>query len=268
MSDWLIALILGIVEGLTEFLPVSSTGHLILVNEFISFAQDQAFIDTFNMFIQVGAIGSVLIYFWQRLWIVDKETRQLKPDTIELWKKTLIGVIPALILGYLFDDIIESYLLRPEVVAISLIIGGVILLFIEKRFTEFSVNEFKDLSYKKAFSIGLIQCLAMIPGVSRSASSILGGMALGLNRVVAAEFSFFLAIPTLSAASAYFLLKNAMGFNSYQFAILGFGFLVAFIVAYLVISVFMRYIQKNDFVPFGVYRIILGSGILLYFYLK
>jgi len=266
MSDWLIALILSIVEGLTEFLPVSSTGHLILVNEFASFS-DENFSKTFDMFIQVGAIGSVLIYFWKKLWIVD-ENKHIKKDTIDIWIKTIIGVIPALLLGFLFKDFIEEHLLNSVVVAVSLIVGGILLLFIEKQFTKPSIEFISELSYGKAFSIGIFQCLAMIPGVSRSASSIIGGMSLGLNRVVAAEFSFFLAIPTLTAASAYFMLKHAFAFNSHQFIVLGFGFLISFIVAYMVISFFMKFIKTNNFVPFGVYRIILGLGILLYFYLK
>ena len=264
MSDWLIALILSVVEGLTEFLPVSSTGHLILVNEFASF-QDESFSRTFDMFIQVGAIGSVLIYFWQKLWIVD-EKNNLKRDTIDIWVKTIIGVIPALLLGFLFKDFIEEHLLNSMVVACSLITGGILLLFIEKQFTRPSIENIGELSYVKAFSIGFFQCLALIPGVSRSASSIIGGMALGLNRVVAAEFSFFLAIPTLTAASAYFLVKHALGFSGHQFMVLGFGFVISFIVAYIVISVFMKYIKTNNFVPFGFYRIVLGAAILLYFY--
>jgi len=265
MSDWLIALILGIVEGLTEFLPVSSTGHLILVNEFASF-QDKEFSQTFDMFIQVGAILSVLIYFWKRLWIFDKDAGHIDRDKLDIWLKTIVGVIPALALGYLFKDFIEEHLLNSFVVAISLIVGGVLLLFIEKQFTRPVIHSLRDLSYGKAFSIGLCQCLAMIPGVSRSASSIIGGLALGLNRVTAAEFSFFLAIPTLTAASAYFLIRHAMGFNAYQFLILSFGFAVSFIVAYLVIAVFMKFIKTNNFVSFGIYRIILGTAILLYFY--
>ena len=266
MSEWLVALILSIVEGLTEFLPVSSTGHLILVNEFATFS-DEKFSRTFDMFIQVGAIGSVLIYFWKKLWIIDEVDKSLKKDTIDIWIKTIIGVIPALILGFLFKDFIEEKLLNSKVVAVSLIIGGIILLFIEKQFTRPSIRNVAQLSYKKAFGIGIFQCLAMIPGVSRSASSIIGGMSLGLDRVTAAEFSFFLAIPTLGAASAYFLLKHAIGFNSHQFLLLAFGFVASFLVAYLVISIFMKFIKTNNFVSFGVYRIILGLGILRYFYM-
>ncbi|HQW95376.1 MAG TPA: undecaprenyl-diphosphate phosphatase [Saprospiraceae bacterium] len=269
MSEWLIALILSIVEGLTEFLPVSSTGHLILVNQFASFG-DEAFSKTFDMFIQVGAIISVLIYFWKKLWVFKKEDDQvlLNKEKVSIWLKTIVGVIPALILGFLFKDFIEEYLLKPIVVAWSLIIGGIILLFVEKQFTRPNINHINSLPYSKALYIGFFQCLAMIPGVSRSASSIIGGMALGLNRVVAAEFSFFLAIPTLVAASGYFLLKHALGFNLHQFALLGFGFIASFIVAYAVIAVFMKYIKTNNFVPFGYYRIILGVVIIVYSYLS
>ena len=264
--DWIIALILGIVEGLTEFLPVSSTGHLILVGEFFSF-DDENFSKTFDMFIQVGAILSVIIYFWRDLWILD-EHRQIKTPSVNIWLRVLAGVVPALILGFLFDDFIESYLLNPLTVAISLIVGGIVLLFIEKQFTRHPFDTIAELPYSTAIGIGLFQCLAMIPGVSRSASSIIGGMALGLTRKAAAEFSFFLAIPTLTAASAYFMLKHALSFSAHQFMILFVGFVVAFIVAYLVIGFLMRYIKRNDFVPFGYYRIALGLIVLLYFYFK
>lgn len=264
--DWIIALILGIVEGLTEFLPVSSTGHLILVNEFLSFS-DEDFSKTFDMFIQVGAILSVIIYFWKDLWIFGKN-KEIKSRSIQIWLRVIAAVIPALILGYLFDDFIEKYLFNPITVAISLISGGIVLLFIEKQFSRNAFTDIATLPYSRAIGIGFFQCLAMIPGVSRSASSIIGGMSLGLSRVAAAEFSFFLAIPTLSAASAYFLLKHAMAFSIHQFLILIFGFVVSFIIAYLVIGFLMKYIKTKNFVPFGYYRIALGLIVLLYFYFK
>jgi undecaprenyl-diphosphatase len=264
MYEIIISIILGIIEGLTEFLPVSSTGHLILVNQFLSF-NDENFAHTFDMFIQVGAILSVIIYFWKRLWIFTPDGK-IKANPFNIWKKVIVAVIPALILGALFDDLIESYLLNPIVVAISLIIGGIILLFIEKQFTRHPFDTIAEIPYTTAVGIGFFQCLAMIPGVSRSASSIIGGMSLGLTRVAATEFSFFLAIPTLIAASAYFMLKHALSFNGMQFLLLFIGFVVSFFVAYAVIAFFMRYIKTNDFVPFGVYRIILGALILLYFY--
>ncbi|MCO6460790.1 MAG: undecaprenyl-diphosphate phosphatase [Saprospiraceae bacterium] len=267
MTDWLIAVILGIVEGLTEFLPVSSTGHLILVNEIAAF-DNKDFSNTFNMFIQVGAILSVLIYFWKKLWIFDRTFSgkyEINRSRIDIWIKTIIGVLPALILGFLFKDTIEENLLNPTVVAYSLIVGGIILLFIEKKFKHPEIVDIGSLTYSKALFIGFFQCLAMIPGVSRSASSIIGGLALGLDRVTAAEFSFFLAIPTLTAASGYFLLKNALLFDQHQFLLLGVGFLVSFLVAYTVIAFFMKYIKTNNFVPFGIYRVLLGCGIILYF---
>lgn len=264
MNEIIISIILGIIEGLTEFLPVSSTGHLILVNQFFTFS-DENFAHTFDMFIQVGAILSVVLYFWKDLWIVGKDGK-VNQYSLKIWQKVIVAVIPALILGALFHDKIEEYLLNPTVVAISLIIGGIILLFIEKKLEHKSFDQIAEIPYTIALGIGLIQCLAMVPGVSRSASSIIGGMALGLNRKAAAEFSFFLAIPTLTAASAYFMLRHALAFTAMQFGLLFIGFAVSFLVAYWVISFLMRYIKTNDFVPFGYYRIALGTLILVYFY--
>lgn len=266
MYNFLVAFILGIIEGLTEFLPISSTGHLILANQFFSFT-DENFSQTFDMFIQVGAIGSVVIYFWKDLWVLEPD-KKVKRDAVSTWLRVLVAVIPALILGFLFHDIIETYLLNPTTVAISLISGGIVLLFIEKQFTRRIYDTIPKIPFLTALGIGFFQCLAMIPGVSRSASSIIGGMSLGLTRVAAAEFSFFLAIPTLTAASGYFLLKHALTFSSQQFILLFFGFVIAFIVAYFVIAFLMRYIKRHDFVPFGYYRIILGIIVLIYFYFK
>lgn len=263
MSDFLSAIILGIVEGFTEFLPVSSTGHLIIVNQFIKFSEQ--FTNMFDVVIQLGAILAVVVYFRKRL-IPGSDFKSSKNQKIfRLWKKTIVGVIPALALGFLFGDYIEEHLFNTTVVAITLIVGGIILLFIEKRkpFIRFSTIE--QLSYRTAFFIGFIQCMAMIPGTSRSAATIIGAMLLGASRIVAAEFSFYLAIPTMVAASGYTLLKSGMLLSTHEILVLACGFFVAFVVAWMVIAAFMNYVSKKDFKPFGYYRIVLGLIVLVYF---
>lgn len=206
MNDFLSALILGIVEGITEFLPISSTGHLIIVNQFVGFTEQ--FANMFNVVIQLGAILSVVVYFRKRL-IPSGRIRSAENQRIfALWKKTIAGVIPALAIGFLLGDYIEERLFNTTVVALALIVGGIILLYIENRRPLNRITSVEHLTYKTAVLIGFIQCLAMIPGTSRSAATIIGAMLLGASRVVAAEFSFFLAIPTMAAASGYTLLKD------------------------------------------------------------
>lgn len=264
MSEFIIAIILGIVEGLTEFLPVSSTGHLIIVNHFVSFTGK--FTNMFDIVIQLGAILSVVVYFRSKLNPFAKNKSYIeKADILILWKKTIVGVLPALFFGALFGSYIEELLFNPMTVSITLLIGGIILLFIERRQNTSTINSIDNLSYRTAFLIGLIQCLAMIPGTSRSAATIIGGMLLGTSRVVAAEFSFFLAIPTMAAASAYSLLKTGLTLSIFELQILAVGFIVSFIVALIVIAGFMNYISRNTFKPFGYYRIILSLLILGYF---
>jgi len=262
LLDTVKATLLGIVEGITEFLPVSSTGHLILVNQFVSFDKD--FTILFDVVIQLGAILAVLFYFRKKLWpftgdrIKDKETRIL-------WYKTIIGVFPALFFGALFAHFIQEKLFTPWVVATALFIGGVIILIIEKREKKATITSLSEISFKTAFFIGLIQCLSMIPGTSRSATTIIGGMLLGTSRTVATEFSFFLAIPTMFAASAYSLLKYHAVLTTEQIFILFVGFFVSFVIALIVTKFFIHYVQKNNFKPFGYYRIILSLIIIAYF---
>jgi undecaprenyl-diphosphatase len=264
MHDIIKAIILGIVEGITEFLPISSTGHLILVNQFITF--DENFTKIFDVVIQFGAIVSVLFYFRKRLFSFKFGKNMFTEDpTVDLWKKVVVGVIPALVLGALLDKYIEEKLFNPIVVSIALVIGGVVLVLLENRKKNEKITSIASLSYQTAFFIGLIQCLAMIPGTSRSAATIIGAMLLGCSRLVAAEFSFFLAIPTILAASAYSLLKLGFSMSSGQALVLSVGFLVSFIVAWVVIAAFMGFISKRDFKPFGYYRIVLGGLILVYF---
>ena len=259
------AIILGVVEGLTEFLPISSTGHLILVNEIISFDED--FTVLFDIVIQFGAIIAVLVYFIKKLWPFTKDEIKNK-ETLNIWYKTIVAILPAIFFGALFADFIKEKLFNPWVVAISLLIGGLIILFIEDKKKTVKIVSIGDLSFKTAFFIGLIQCLSMIPGVSRSASTIMGGIVLGASRVVSTEFSFFLAIPTMFAASAYSLLKYEGALNLNQIFILLIGFIVSFFVALAIVKFLINFVQKHNFKIFGYYRIILGIIILLYFLIK
>jgi undecaprenyl-diphosphatase len=263
MHDIIKAIILGIVEGITEFLPISSTGHLILVNKFIFFKEH--FTKMFDIVIQFGAIVSVLVYFRERLFSFKFQKNMFTEDpTVDLWKKVIVGVLPALVLGALLDKYIEEKLFNPTVVSIALVIGGIILVLLESRKKHEKIVSISELSYLTAFFIGLIQCLAMIPGTSRSAATIIGAMLLGCSRLVAAEFSFFLAIPTILAASAYSLLKLGFSMTTEEAVVLSVGFLVSFIVAWVVIAAFMGFISKRNFKPFGYYRIVLGGLILIY----
>jgi undecaprenyl-diphosphatase len=267
MTEYISSVILGIVEGVTEFLPISSTGHLIIVNRFVNFTG--SFASTFDVVIQLGAILSVVIYFWKRLFPLGAHvTPEKRKQIFTLWFKAVVGVIPALILGFAFGNIIEEKLFNPITVSIALVVGGIVMIYLENRKRVAKINSISELTYKTAFTIGLIQCLAMIPGTSRSAATIIGAMFLGASRLVAAEFSFFLAIPTMVAASAYSLLKNGGNLSQHEIYLLAIGFVVSFVVALAVIAAFMRYITKNDFKPFAYYRIILGIIILGYFFLN
>lgn len=265
MHDIINAIILGIVQGVTEFLPISSTGHLILVDEFLqSFPAD--FGKAFDVVIQLGSILAVVIYFWKKLWPLNSS---LSPDeknsVLDLWKKTIAGVLPAILIGGLLGSQIKEKLFNPFTVGVALFIGGILLIWIESTKREIKIATISSLTYKTAIAIGFIQCLAMIPGTSRSAATILGAMMLGASRVAAAEFSFFLAIPTMAAASAYSLLKVKSALTVDQIMALSAGFITSFLVAWLVIAVFMRFIQNNNFKLFGYYRIILGILVFGYF---
>lgn len=257
------SVVLGIVEGLTEFLPISSTGHLILVNQWFRFTD--SFSILFNIIIQLGAMLAVVFFYWQKLSPFKKEVGDRKKVFI-IWKKAIIGVVPALILGGLLGGIIEEKLFNPWTVAIALILGGLLLLLIEKKSYTPKYNSIEELPFKIVLLIGLIQCLAMIPGTSRSAATIIGALVLGTSRTLAVEFSFFLAIPTLLAASGYNLLTYKEIITKQEILLLGIGSVIAFVVAFVVIKFLMNYIKKHNFVPFGYYRIILGILILGYFF--
>lgn len=247
------AIVLAIIEGLTEFLPVSSTGHMIIGSSIMGIASNN-FVKLFTICIQLGAILSVLVLYYKRF---------LK--SVDFYIKLAIAFIPAAILGKLLSDYIDALLETPLGVAISLLVGGVILLFVDKWFNKNEVEDVDNISKPNAFKIGLFQCIAMIPGVSRSGASIVGGMSLGLSRKVAAEFSFFLAVPTMFAATAYKLYKYTKEFGmptGDEIKLLAVGNVVAFVVGLLAIKTFIGFLNKNGFKAFGWYRIAIGAFII------
>ncbi len=249
---WIEALIIAIVEGITEFLPVSSTGHMI-ITEGVLGMESNDFVQAFLINIQFGAILSVVVLYWKRFF-----------QSWDFYFKLFVAFLPAAFFGLLLNDYIESLLESVYVVAVMLILGGIILVFVDKWFTKFDKDQ--SISYPKALKIGLFQVLAMVPGVSRSAATIIGGMTQKLNRKTAAEFSFFLAVPTMFAASAYKLLKNYEAINTDNIGILIFGNIVAFFVALFAIKSFINYLTKHGFAVFGYYRIVIGLVIIaLYF---
>lgn len=256
--DTLQSIILAIIEGLTEFLPVSSTGHLILTSSIMGIEKDE-FTKLYEIAIQLGAILSVVVLYWKKFFDFSRG---------RFYIKLIVAVIPALVLGFLLSDKIHKLLESPTTVAISLLVGGIILLFVDRLFTKPIVNEEKDISYQKGFIIGFWQCLAMVPGVSRSAASIIGGMQQKLSRKVAAEFSFFLAVPTMVAATGYEMLKTFKMHpeilkDKHNLIALGIGNIIAFAVAMIAIKFFIGYLQKHGFKIFGWYRIALGIIVLV-----
>ena len=262
------AALIGIVQGITEWLPVSSTGHMILFNEFIKMNVSETFMSTFLVVIQFGSILAVLTIFFKKLNPFDaSKTKIQKSETIDLWIKVIIAVIPSGILGLLFDDTIDALFFNPTTVAIALIVYGIIMIMLENRNKKPSVNSFSEVSYKLAIGIGLFQCLALIPGTSRSGSTIIGAVLLGTSRYIATEFSFFLAVPTMLGASALKLVKTGFAFSGFEWLILATGSIVAYIVSILAIKFLLDYIKKHDFKAFGYYRIVLGILVLAYFFL-
>lgn len=248
------AVILAIIEGLTEFLPVSSTGHMIIGSSLMGIAEDD-FTKLFTIVIQLGAILSVVVIYFKRFF-----------QSVNFYLKLFVAFIPAAVLGVLLSDKIDNLLESPTTVAISLVVGGVILLFVDKWFNKPTIDEEKEISYLTALKIGFFQCIAMIPGVSRSAATIVGGMSQKLTRNAAAEFSFFLAVPTMLGATAKKVLdffKDGNSFTGEQINLLIVGNIVAFIVAFLAIKSFISFVSKNGFKVFGIYRIVVGLTILI-----
>lgn len=281
--------LLSIIEGVTEFLPISSTGHLILANQWIGL-DPQGFANAFNIIIQLGAILSVIVIYWKRLnpWHSEdprfaqkpkryaqwnKQTRlyymltHVNPRTMALWLRVVVAVIPSAVVGILFDDVIDEHLMTMPVVTFTLLFYGVVMIFVESWNAKRKTAQYEDpldFSLQTAFMIGLFQCLALVPGTSRSAATIIGAMVLGSSRVAAAEFSFFMAIPSMMGATLLKVIKNLGGFTLGQWLLILLGFVLSFIVAYVVIQKFMAYVQKKDFKVFGYYRIGLSALLLLY----
>lgn len=267
------AIFLGIVEGITEWLPISSTGHMLLVDEFITLNMSEAFKEMFFIFIQLGAILAVIVMFWNKMFpfqFQDKSKPIIKKDVFSLWFKVVVACIPGGIVTILFDDYIDAHLHTPVIIAVALIFYGIAFILIEnwnKKRTP-AVNNLSDITYKTALMIGLLQVLSIIPGTSRSGATIIGALLIGVSRVAAAEFTFFLAVPVMIGYSALKLLKFGFSFANAELLILGIGTVVAFAVSVLVIKFFMSYIKKHDFKFFGWYRIVLGIIVLLMFAIR
>lgn len=294
LIEWLKVILLGIVEGITEWLPISSTGHLILVNEFVHLEQSDAFMEMFDVVIQLGAILAVVVIFWDKLWPFHMKKNAPKEswfihkaeggmmlafqkfcdnychmDKIVLWLKIVVACIPAAVLGLTLDDWIDEHFYNATVVAIALIVYGIIFILIENynKKRKPRVKTLETLSFKDAILIGLFQVLSLIPGTSRSGSTIIGGILIGTSREIAAEFTFFLAIPVMFGASLVKLKKFGLSFTGTELSVLLVGMVVAFGVSVFAIKFLMGYIKKHDFKAFGWYRIALGILVLLYFFL-
>lgn len=275
MIEILKAVLFGIVEGVTEWLPISSTGHLILLNEFINLDMSDAFRSMFDVVIQLGAILAVIVLFFHKLNpFSPSKTQEEKHQTWSLWFKVVAAIIPSGVVGVLFDDWMDEHLHNGIVVAIALIVYGVAFLWVERRTTGKRLRRIEtvdDINYKTALAIGLFQCLSLVPGTSRSGSTILGAILVGVSRPAGAEFSFFMAIPTMLGASAIKGLKFIMSgvqATGMEIAVLIVGCIVSFLVSLLVIRGLMEYVRKHSFSAFGVYRIVLGVIVLAYFGLK
>lgn len=273
MLEILKVIFIGIVQGITEWLPVSSTGHMILADEFVKLRVRPEFLEMFLVVIQFGSILAVLVLYFHKLNpFSPKKTPGERTETLHLWGKVIVGVLPAAVIGLLFDDLLNEIFYNPVTVTITLIVYGVLFILLENRNKKVSpkINGLEELTYQTAFSIGLFQLLSLIPGTSRSGSTILGAMLIGSSRFVAAEYSFFLAIPVMCGASllkvAKFLLSNTL--LGSEIVILAIGMVVAFLVSVFAIKFLMGYIKKHDFKAFGYYRIALGIVVAIYFFFR
>ena len=275
MIEALKVILLGIVEGITEWLPISSTGHLILVEEFIKLEMDAGFIEMFNVVIQLGAILAVVVIYFNKLnpFSSDKTEKQ-KMLTVQLWVKVIIAAVPAAIIGLLFDDFIDKHFMNAYVVAATLIIYGIIFILVENHNKNLApqANKLSKLSIKQVVLIGVFQVLSLIPGTSRSGATIIGGLLVGASRSVAAEFTFFLGIPVMFGASLLkvvkYVLESGFAFGMMEIILLLLGCGVSFAVSVFAIRFLMQYIKNNDFKVFGYYRIVLGVIVLLFFGVK
>ena len=262
MSDTMIALLLGFIEGLTEFLPVSSTGHLILAGEMVGFTDNSSV--AFKIAIQLGAILAVLLVYWRRFWTVGTSLLKREADAVAFTRNILLGFAPALVIGVVAYDAIRAAMQTPEIVAIALIVGGILILVLERVVKTVRFHAVEEIPFGTALSIGLVQCTAMLPGVSRSGATIMGGLMMGVERKTAAEFSFFLAVPTMMAATVYALWKDRALLNTDDLGMIGIGFTMAFLVAVVVVKAFVAIVGRYGFAPFAYYRIIAGTAALIW----
>ena len=276
--DIIKSIILGIIEGITEWLPISSTGHLIIADEFIKLGMTDEFMEMFNVVIQLGAILAVVVIFWNKMWpftadktkgynYITKGNGLIKKDVMDMWFKVIVAMLPAAIVGIPFDNYFEAHFHNWQVVSAALIAYGVLFIVIEKinKSRKPKVTGIPELSYKTALLIGCFQALSLIPGTSRSGSTILGAMILGVSRVAGAEFSFFLAVPVMFGASLIKLLKFGFTFTGMELAVLAVGTLTSFIVSVIAIKFLISYVRRHDFSLFGYYRIALGVIVIAYF---
>lgn len=259
---------LGIVEGITEWLPISSTGHMLLVDEFVKLDMTDEFKEMFFILIQLGAILAVILLFWKKMWpfqCKDKTKPVIVKETFSIWFKVVVACIPGAIVTILFDDYVEAHFHTAPVIAATLILYGIAFIVIEKwnKTKTPKVATLADITYKTAFLIGLFQVLSIVPGTSRSGATIIGALLIGVSRVAAAEFTFFLAVPVMLGMSALKILKFGLSFTGTEIAVLVLGMATAFVVSVLVIKFLMNYIKKKDFTLFGWYRIVLGAVILV-----
>lgn len=260
--------VLGIIQGITEWLPISSTGHMILADEFIKLNFSTEFINMFLVVIQFGSILAVLFLYYQKLNpFSTQKSKEESKETISLWLKVLAASVPAAIVGFLFEEQIDGIFYNPQTVAAALIIYGILFIVLERRRKNPTISSLSQLDYKTAVMIGIFQVLALIPGTSRSGSTILGAVILGSSRYVAAEFSFFLAVPVMLGASALKIIKFGRAFTGAELAVLFTGLVVAFAVSIEAIKFLIGYVKRHDFKAFGYYRIVLGIIVLIYFFL-
>ena len=258
----MIALLLGFIEGLTEFLPVSSTGHLILAGELLGFTDNSSV--AFKIAIQLGAILAVLLVYWRRFWTVGTGLLRREAGAVAFTRNILLGFAPALVIGVVAYDAIRAAMQTPEIVAIALIVGGLLILVLERVVKTVRFHAVEEIPFGTALSIGLVQCTAMLPGVSRSGATIMGGLMMGVERKTAAEFSFFLAVPTMMAATVYALWKDRALLNADDLGMIGIGFTMAFLVAVVVVKAFVAIVGRYGFAPFAYYRIIAGTAALIW----
>ena len=269
MIEVLKAILFGVVEGITEWLPISSTGHMILLDEFVKLNVSKEFLDLFLVVIQLGAILAVVVIYWNKLIpLSTKHGLHISRRKCKMWVKIIVASIPAGVVGILWDDVFTKYFYNYQTVAIMLILVGVVFIIIERSNKNkiAKIDSIDDISYGQAFLIGVFQMIAAIfPGTSRSGSTIVGSLMLGISRTAAAEFTFFLAVPAMFGGSAIKILKYSGGFNSAEVALLAIGMIVAFVLSSIAIKFLMSYIKKHDFKVFGWYRIILGIAVIGYF---